>query len=243
MIEQQIDVTTPDGAMPTFIVHPEREGPFPIVVVMMDGLGFREPLQDAARRLATSGYYTMLPDLYYRSGPAQTIERGQPGAWDRLTVLVHSLTNDKMLRDAEALLEHASGDDEAQSSTAAGVMGFCIGGRISVVVAQGLGSRIGAAASIHPGNLATDSDDSPHLHVDRIAAELYLAIADQDQWCPPEQVSQIEKALVEQAVKHEIEWHAGALHGFGLPGSDTYDKQASERTWERVLALFARTLH
>ena len=242
MIEQMTDVATPDGKMPTFIVHPEREGPFPVVLVMMDGLGFREPLQDVARRLATSGYYAMLPDLYYRSGPTRAIERDEPGEWDRMMELVQSLSDDKVLRDAEALLEHAQGDGEAQSSSAAGVMGFCMGGRISVVVAQGLGARIGAAASIHPGNLASDADDSPHHHLDRVAAELYLAIADQDQWCTPEQVSLMEKALVEQKVNHEIEWHTGALHGFGVPGGDTYHKQASERVWERILALFARRL-
>ena len=83
MIERLIDITTPDGAMPTFIVHPEREEPSPVVLVLMDGLGFRAPLQDVARRLATNGYYAMLPDLYYRSGREQTVERGQPRAWEQ----------------------------------------------------------------------------------------------------------------------------------------------------------------
>ncbi len=241
MVEQQIDVATPDGRMATFIVHPEREGPFPVVLVLMDGLGIREPLRDVARRLATSGYYAMLPDLYYRSGSSAPIERDQPGEWDRMMSLVQSLSDDMVNRDAEALLSHANGDDAAGSG-AAGVMGFCLGGRLSVVVSQGLGQRIRAAAAIHPGNLSSDRDDSPHRHLEHVAAELYLAIADQDQWCTPEQVSRMEKALGEQGVTHEIEWHTGALHGFGVPGGDTYHKQASERVWERIQALFGRTL-
>lgn len=241
MVEQQIEVVTPDGSMPTFIVHPEREGPFPVVLVMMDGLGFREALQDVARRLATSGYYTMLPDLYYRAGAAPPIKREEPGEWDRMMALVQSVTDDRVIADSQALLEHAKADAAARPG-GAGVMGFCMGGRICVVISQGLGERIRAAAAIHPGNLASDGDDSAHRHLDRVAAEIYLAIADEDQWCTPEQVSRMEKALALQGVTHEIEWHRGALHGFGVRGSGTYDKQASERVWERVQALFARTL-
>ena len=241
MQEQQIEVATPDGRMPTFIAHPEGEGPFPVVLVLMDGLGFREVLCDVARRLAATGVYAMLPDLYYRAGPIAPIERDEPGEWDRMMSLVQSLSDDRVVRDAEALLDHANGDAAARANVA-GVMGFCLGGRMSVVVSQGLGPRIVAAAAIHPGNLASDGDDSPHRHVDRVAAELYLAIADQDQWCTPEQVSLMEKALVERGVTFETEWHRGALHGFGVPGGDSYHEQASERVWERLQALFSRTL-
>ena len=241
MQEQQIEVATPDGRMPTFMAHPDGEGPFPVVLVLMEGLGCREALCDVARRLAATGVYAMLPDLYYRAGPIAPIERDEPGEWDRMMSLVQSLSDDGVVRDAEALLDHANGDAAARANVA-GVMGFCLGGRMSVVVSQGLGPRIVAAAAIHPGNLASDGDDSPHRHVDRVAAELYLAIADQDQWCTPEQVSLMEKALVERGVTFETEWHRGALHGFGVPGGDSYHEQASERVWERLQALFSRTL-
>jgi carboxymethylenebutenolidase len=242
MPEQQTEITTPDGRMPTFIAHPEGDGPFPVVLVLMDGLGCREALRDVARRLATSGHYAMLPDLYYRSGPIEPIQRDQPGEWDRMMSLVQSLSDEMVIRDVRTLLEHAGGDPTARSG-AAGLMGFCMGGRLSVVVAQALADRVGAAAGIHPGNLASDGDDSPHRHLDHVAAELYLAIADEDPWCTPEQVALLEKSLIEHRVTHQIEWHRGALHGFGVTGGDAYNEQAAERVWERVQALFARALH
>ena len=68
MIEQQIAIPTKDGHTATFIVHPERGGPFPVILFYMDAPAIREELRDMARRLATSGYYVMLPNLYYRSG-------------------------------------------------------------------------------------------------------------------------------------------------------------------------------
>ena len=66
MIEQILDIPTKDGGMETFICHPERGGPYPPILFLMDAPGIREELYDMARRLATVGYYVMLPNLYYR---------------------------------------------------------------------------------------------------------------------------------------------------------------------------------
>src|SRR5579862_3178273 len=68
MIEQQIDIPTKDGRITTFITHPDRGGPFPVILFYMDAPAIREELRDMARRLATSGDYVMLPNLYYRAG-------------------------------------------------------------------------------------------------------------------------------------------------------------------------------
>ena len=83
VIEQIVDVATGDGAMETFICHPERGGPFPPVLLLMDAPGIREELRDMARRLGTVGYYMMLPNLYYRAGRdtvfgADVLEHGSP---------------------------------------------------------------------------------------------------------------------------------------------------------------------
>jgi carboxymethylenebutenolidase len=67
MIEQHLDIPTADGAMNTFVVHPEEGGPFPVVLFYMDAPGKREELHDMARRLAAVGYYVVLPNLYYRN--------------------------------------------------------------------------------------------------------------------------------------------------------------------------------
>ena len=53
MIEKILDVATKDGAMETFVCHPERGGPYPPVLFLMDAPGIREELYDMARRLAT----------------------------------------------------------------------------------------------------------------------------------------------------------------------------------------------
>jgi dienelactone hydrolase len=54
--------------MEAFATHPEQHGPFPAVVVFMDIWGLREELFDIARRVATVGYYFIVPDFYSRQG-------------------------------------------------------------------------------------------------------------------------------------------------------------------------------
>ncbi len=81
MIEAQVEVATTDGRMPTFIAHPESDGPAPIVLVLMDGGGIRPGLQDVARRLAKLGYYAMLPDLYYRAELDEPLRIDTPAGW------------------------------------------------------------------------------------------------------------------------------------------------------------------
>ena len=64
MIEKQLDISTREGATTTFICHPERDGPHPVILFYMDAPAIREELRDMARRLATTGYYVVLPNLY-----------------------------------------------------------------------------------------------------------------------------------------------------------------------------------
>src|SRR5436309_10047536 len=54
--------------MESFICRPERDVPHPAVLFLMDAPGIREELRDMALRLATVGYYVVLPNLYYRAG-------------------------------------------------------------------------------------------------------------------------------------------------------------------------------
>ena len=85
MIETTLDITTADGPMETFICRPERGGPFPPVFLLMDAHGVREELRDMARRIATVGYYVLLPNLYYRAGRdtlfgPESMEAGSAGS-------------------------------------------------------------------------------------------------------------------------------------------------------------------
>ena len=72
MIEHTVGIPTGDGAMPSFVCHPERQTPHPPVLMLMDAPGIREELCDMARRLATVGYYVVLMVSASRSAGATT---------------------------------------------------------------------------------------------------------------------------------------------------------------------------
>ena len=72
MNERVLEIPTPSGRMPTFVTHPEQDGPFPPVIIYMDIWGVREELLEIARRVGTVGYYCMVPDLYYRQARCAT---------------------------------------------------------------------------------------------------------------------------------------------------------------------------
>src|SRR6202050_2989859 len=107
MIEQTLDIVTTDGAMETFIVHPDH-GASPPVLLLMDAPGIREELRDIARRLGTVGYYVMLPNLYYRAGRdtvygPDVLEKGS-AEQARMRAVRTRMTIPPVLEDIAALL-------------------------------------------------------------------------------------------------------------------------------------------
>lgn len=240
MIERRVDIDTPEGSMPTFVFHPEEDGPFPVVLYLMDAPGIRPGLRDMASRLATVGYYVMLPYLFYRGGPYREFTSSDEDMHARRE-LMGTVTPAGIVGDARALLHTAAQDPPAREGRI-GAVGFCMSGRLVVGLAQAMPDRLAAGASVHGAWLVGDADDSVHRHLDRVRAELYFAWADDDPTAPREDMAVLDKALTEAGVRHRIDFMEGALHGFAPSGGPRYDRAASEKHWERVFDLFDRNL-
>lgn len=240
MIEERVELKTKDGEMPTFIFHPEEGGPWPVVLYLMDAPSIRPALKDMASRLATAGYYVMLPYLFYRGGPYREFGMSDEDMHARRD-LMGTVSRGGIVTDAEALLEHAA-KDPAASDGKIGAVGFCMSGRLVLALAQAMPDKVAAVAAIHGGGYVIDRDDSPHLQVDKIQGEVYFGWADEDPGAPREHIPVMEKALDEAGVRYRIDFMEGALHGFAPPGGQRYHREASERHWERVHDLFQRNL-
>ena len=244
MIEQTIDIATRDGATTTFIVHPEREGPHPIVLFFMDAPAIREELRDMARRIASVGYYVLLPNLYYRRGVMELKDLPplpEAQARERMFDLMNSLTIPLVMDDGDALLDFADRDPAAGMGAIA-TLGYCMSGRYAINFAARWPQRVGAAASIYGTQLVTDEADSPHLVAAKAKAELYFACAETDRWAPLETVEALDQALKARNINAEVELYPGVEHGFAFPQRAVYDKTAAERHWERLFALWGRNL-
>ena len=242
MIDQQIEIPTRDGHTTTFITHPERGGPFPVIIFYMDAPAIREELRDMARRLGTSGYYVMLPNLYYRSG---VMELGpvppdpESPERKRMFALMNSINIPLVVEDTRHLLAYADAEKAARSSIV-GTVGYCMSGRYAINAATHFPDRVRAAASIYGTHLVTDQSDSPHLAASKTRAELYFACAETDVYAPMEIIEQVRQGM--KGANAEVEIYPGTHHGFAFPKRPVYNRDAAERHWERLLALYHHNL-
>ena len=245
MIEHHLDIPTADGAMNTFVVHPEEGGPHPVVLFYMDAPGKREELHDMARRLAAVGYFVVLPNLYYRRERDFWLQERTEAAMAHMFTLMDSLNAATTECDTRAMLQFVDSQphaDAGQRSRIGGV-GYCMSGPFVMWAAAAFPDRLRCIASIHGANMATSAADSPHRIAHLIRCESYFACAEIDKWAPPADIEQLQQALQQAATPHRIEWYPAVEHGFVFPlRAGIYNQAAAERHWERLFSLFARNL-
>ena len=245
MIEETLDIATGDGAMETFFCRPERGGPYPPVLFLMDAPGIREELRDMARRLATVGYHVLLPNLYYRAG-RDTIygpEVLQHGSAEhaRMRAVRTKMTIPPVMQDVAAMLAFIDGRGEAKAGPV-GVHGYCMSGPYALAAAARYPQRIAAAASFYGTWLVSEAEESPHLSLGKVKGELYIACAEHDELAPLPMVEELRGLFARAGSLGEIELYPGVHHGFAFPERWCYEKPAAERHWERLIALYRRCL-
>jgi carboxymethylenebutenolidase len=241
----KIEIKTRDGICRSFVYRPAGSGPWPGVLVFMDGLAIRPAMLELGERLATHGYYVLLPDLFYRSGPYEPMD---PHAVftdpEKRKVLMEKFfafaTPANIMSDTRAFLDHLAAQPDVKPG-GIGTTGYCMGGSMSLTAAGTYPDRIVATASYHGGQLATDAPDSPHLLAPKIKSRVYIAGAIDDQSFPDAMKARLEDALTKAGVDHTIETYQ-AKHGWVFRDTPVYDAAASERHWRTLLALFEAKL-
>jgi carboxymethylenebutenolidase len=239
MIDRELDISTRDGVMNTFVTHPEEDGPHPVVLFLMDAPGKREELHDMARRLGTAGYYVMLPNLYYRR--LRDFDMTSASR-DEMFEHMHSLTDAMVCEDIGTLIEYSATDGAAREGKM-GCVGYCMSGPFAFAAAARFSDRIAASASIHGVRLCVDADDSPHLDAAGIRGEMYFGCAEIDEYAPQAMIDSLDKHLAASGINYRIEIYPGSEHGFVFPlRQGKYHKASAERHWERLLAMYGRCL-
>lgn len=242
---KKIDIKTRDGVCPTYVYRPAGGGPWPAVLVFMDGLAIRPAMLEIGERLATHGYFAVVPDLFYRSGPYEPMDPHTIFADpEKRKILVEKFlapaTPANIMSDTRAFLDYIAAQPEVRRG-GIGTTGYCMGGLMSLTAAGTYPEEIVATASYHGGRLATDAPDSPHLLAPKIKSRVYVAGAIEDQSFPAEMKARLEQALTEAGVDHLIETYP-ARHGWVFRDTPVYDEAAGERHWRSLLDLFAARL-
>jgi carboxymethylenebutenolidase len=234
----QISIPTPDGDARAYRFIPTGgAGPWPAVIFYMDAPAIRPALFEMAQRLADHGYFVVLPDMFWRVGPYEPIDlkaamKDDASRREIFGKFMASTDAEKAMRDTGAVLDWLSDQPD--------VAGAKVG--MALRAAGTFPDRIAAAAGFHPGRLATDAPDSPHLLAPKIKARVYIGGADKDASFPPEQADRLRDALTAAGVDNAVTIYKGALHGYAPPDMPAHNAAAAERHWEALFTLLDETL-
>jgi carboxymethylenebutenolidase len=245
VVENDVNVPTPDGTADCYFVHP-AEGAHAAVLVWPDIVGLRPAFRQMGKRLAESGYAVLVVNPYYRKAKAPVVGEGassqDPETRNILMPLARSLSPETNVIDAKAFIGWLDAQSSVDTSRKIGTTGYCMGGPITMRTAGAIPDRVGAGASFHGGGLATDAPNSPHLLVRDFKASYLIAIAENDDEKDPQAKQTLRDAFDAAGLSAEIEVYEGTLHGWCPPDSRVYHAEQAEHAWARLLHLFETAL-
>lgn len=248
MARTPVEIATEDGACPASVFRPEGEGsrgPWPAVLVYMDGIGIRPALFELGERIAQLGYFVLLPDLFYRQGPYTAPEPAKlftdpavRAAW--MTKHIATTTQANIMRDTRAFLDFLAAQPDVEQPRV-GTTGYCMGGALSLAAAGFFPERVAVAASFHGARLATDDPTSPHLLAPKMKARVYVAGAIEDAGFTDEMKQRLDEALTAAGVQHVVETYP-ARHGWVPSDTPVHDPVQAQRHYDALATLFGDVL-
>jgi len=212
--------------VPGYLATPAGDGPFPALLVIQEWWGLDAQTKSIADRFAAEGYLAFSPDVYHG-------ELAALGDGDKAMALVTKYgptTPDELEKVYEGFQAHP------QSTGKVGSVGFCFGGRMSLVL--GIRRPLNAVCTFYGGGMQTIFDQMNTLH-----APVLGLFGDADQSIPVGTVQQFDKLLGELGLEHEVIIYPNSGHAF-FRDSDAkvYKPEASKDAWERVKKFFAKHL-
>ncbi|MFC8388805.1 dienelactone hydrolase family protein [Streptomyces sp. NPDC057238] len=241
MLTKTLHVPTTDGRADAFAAFPDRGERHPGVLMYADGFGIRPVLREMACELAGHGYYVLVPNFFYRHGPAPLFELSEhigeevrPALMAQLMPLIKAQTAERVLRDADAYLRFLTTRPEVAAGPVA-VTGYCIGGLLAVRTAAAHPGQVAAVAAFH-GPVGADGPGA----LAGITAQVHFGHAESD--LTPEALGELNRALDAANVDYTSEIYPGTVHGFTMSDTDAFDPAGLQRHWDRLLPLLDRTL-
>ncbi len=224
MIEFPSNGSTAGG----YLAVPES-GSGPGVIVIQEWWGLVDHIKDVCERFAAAGFVALAPDLYH----GQTVPPGEP---DEAGKVMMAMKLDQAGRDmggaVDELLRRSSGER-------IGVIGFCMGGGLALVLAA---QRPDAVAAVVPCYGVIPWPDAQPDYSAMTAAVLGHYAAN-DSFFTPEAADALGEQLRSLGKSAEIIVYPDTEHAFFNDSRpEVHDADASRLLWERSLAFFSEHL-
>jgi carboxymethylenebutenolidase len=225
-------LTTADGPMDVYEATPDGDARGAVIVVQ-EAFGVNDHIRDVTRRFAAAGFHAVAPTMFHRSGGG-TADYGDYGA---IMPLFEGVTDDGVLTDVDATLDHLHGRDFRDAQI--GIVGFCWGGRATFLVSAR--RALGAGVGFYGGGIASKSGLGFEALIDEVATlkTPWLGLfGDEDASIPVEEVEKLREALKAAPVATDVVRYAGAGHGFHCDVRADFHPEAAADAWSRTLAWF-----
>ncbi|GGU15977.1 dienelactone hydrolase family protein [Nocardioides albus] len=241
MPTKMLQIPTADGQAAAFAAFPDDGERHPGVLMYADAFGIRPVLKEMAVELAGHGYYVLVPNYFYRHGPAPVIELPEhigeevrSGLIAQLMPLIEAHTTERVLSDADAYLRFLTTQPEVDAGPVA-VTGYCIGGLLAVRTAAAHPDQVAALAAFHAPVGVVGPDGFAE-----ITAQVHFGHAESD--LTPEALGELNRVLDAAKVDYTSEVYPGTVHGFTMSDTDAFDPAGLQRHWDRLLPLLNRTV-
>jgi carboxymethylenebutenolidase len=229
------DTIQVDGhPMRVYLDVPAGGGARPGVVVMIHGPGLDTFIEAQVDDLARHGYVAAAPDLFHR----------QPPGGDMMA-RIGNLRDGEILRDTDATLAHMKSLQDVRVGPLA-VLGFCMGGRNTYLLAGARPDTWTAAGVFYGGNIMKPWGDGPAPFdlTSRIACPVIGFFGAEDTNPSPDDVKKIDAELTRHGKPHEFHMYEGAGHAFlNFSNPERYREKPAADAWAKMLAFLGRRMH
>jgi carboxymethylenebutenolidase len=229
-----------DDQIVAYLARPEGDGPRGGVVVIHHMPGFDRGTKEIARRFAELGYDAIVPNLYPRAAPGAAPDDAAATAR-----AAGGVPDERLVGDVGGAAAYLRGLNTSNGKV--GVIGYCSGGRQSVLAACNLdldaavdcyGAFVtGTPPPEFPIPITNLVDQLPNLR-----APLLGLFGNEDKFPSPEQVDELEEILTREGKPHEFHRYDGAGHAFFSTDRPAYRVEAANDGWERIESFFANHL-
>ncbi len=218
-----IDFTSNGGTASGYLALPEgRRGPG--IIVVQEWWGLDSGTKEMADRFAAEGFVALAPDLYHG-------ELAEHTEMDKAGELMQSLPPDRAARDMSGAVDYLA-DHDATSNDGIGVVGFCMGGMLTFLLAADRPDRIVAAVPFYG---FPQGDDQPNYR--DIEASIQGHMAEHDDFFPPDAAKALEAELQAMGKDATLTVHPGSGHAFMAPHNalGTRDQELYDQIWPQVV--------
>jgi carboxymethylenebutenolidase len=219
-----------------YLARTDNDGRRGGVVVIHHMPGYDRATKEITRRFAELGYDAICPNLYWREAPgaapddAAATARAQGGVPD-----------ERLIGDVGAAAEHLRGLDSSNGKV--GVIGYCSGGRQSVLAACNLDLQ--AAVDCYGAFVVGTPPEGFPLQVTNLVDQLPALrppllglFGNEDSYPSPEQVNELDEILTSNSKPHEFHRYDDAGHAFFSVDRPSYRVAAANDGWERIAAFY-----